>query len=387
MIVLGRNKRTKELLRLNIERSRVGLISGKRGSGKSYTLGVIAEDIFQEKNNIVLIIDPLGIYWTFILANEGLELLRDGWQIKARKFPVKMLLPGNPSIQYGDRVEEKMRQWGILFERFYLNACEITADGWCAFFEYSINEPSGIVLYRAVSELEKTGDFFRVEEIMEKVESDPKAQDKTKEALINRLMHTRDIGLFSNQYEDPNRFFESSYINVIDLSLFYVSAYGLRNLIVGTILRALFRKATLERKFKDLGLAEDKQRIWLLMDEAHQFIPAGRMTLSKEIITSWVKEGRQPGLSVVFVSQQPSSLDNDILSQCDLVIIHRVTNLEDIQALNKLRQEYMVADLKDFLMTVKEKGEALVLDDESERIATIKVRPRMSKHGGTEELV
>ena len=204
---------------------------------------------------------------------------------------------------------------------------------------------------------------------------------------MNRLAMTKDLGLFSDKYQNTSSFFDSKYINIIDISMLYLSAYGLRNLIVGSILRSLFRRAALDRRFEDLGLQSSEERIWLFMDEAHQFIPSGKRTLSKDIITSWVKEGRQPGLSSVFTSQQPSALDNDILSQCDLMIIHRVTNMEDVQALNKLRQEYMVADLKDFLMAVKGPGDALLLDDESERIAVMKVRPRMTKHGGTERRV
>lgn len=262
MITLGVNRKTQEVFRLNTERSRVVLISGKRGSGKSYTLAVIAEEVFSQGNAIVLVVDPLGIYWTFVLENDETDALgKSAWQLKPKKLPTRILLPADPVEHYGGRVVEKMRMLGVDFKRFYLNASEISSDGWCAFYEYSINEPSGIVLYRAVSELEKRGDFFRVEDIIEKIQEDTKAQDKTKEALTNRLVHTKELELFSEQYMDPNQFFESSFINVIDLSMFYLSAWGLRNLIVGTILRSLFRRATLERKLNDLDLVKEQRRI------------------------------------------------------------------------------------------------------------------------------
>ena len=53
--------------------SRAVFICGKRGSGKSYTLGVIIEELFaQERGKAVLLIaDPMGIYHTMALANES----------------------------------------------------------------------------------------------------------------------------------------------------------------------------------------------------------------------------------------------------------------------------------------------------------------------------
>ncbi len=386
MITIGK-KKTGEEIGFSASRARAILVCGKRGSGKSYTLGVLAEEVFAQGNSVVILVDPMGIYWTMAVSGEIKAAEAKLWSVKAGKLPVKILMPGEPVSHFGGRVVEKMRSLGIAFQRFSLNASEISPDGWCAFYEYSVNEPSGIVLYRAVGELAKGGDFFTIEQIAERIKEDAKAQDKTKEALLNRLAMTKDLGLFSDKYQNTSSFFDSKYINIIDISMLYLSAYGLRNLIVGSILRSLFRRAALDRRFEDLGLQSSEERIWLFMDEAHQFIPSGKRTLSKDIITSWVKEGRQPGLSSVFTSQQPSALDNDILSQCDLMIIHRVTNMEDVQALNKLRQEYMVADLKDFLMAVKGPGDALLLDDESERIAVMKVRPRMTKHGGTERRV
>lgn len=109
--------------------------------------------------------------------------------------------------------------------------------------------------------------------------------------------------------------------------------------------------------------------------------------MSKEILVSWVKEGRQPGLSAVFATQQPSSIDNDILSQCDLILCHRLSNREDIAALNKLSQDYLGNELRTYIRHVKNQGEALMLDDFSERMAILKVKPRRTLHGGGENIL
>ena len=63
VISLGNN------IMLDALRPHVVLIAGKRGSGKSYTMGVIAEGLAsleeETANSITsLIIDTMGIYWT-----------------------------------------------------------------------------------------------------------------------------------------------------------------------------------------------------------------------------------------------------------------------------------------------------------------------------------
>lgn len=48
------------------------LACGKRGTGKSYTMGDIVEEIHTEADDIVpLVIDPMGIYWTMAEENEN----------------------------------------------------------------------------------------------------------------------------------------------------------------------------------------------------------------------------------------------------------------------------------------------------------------------------
>jgi DNA helicase HerA-like ATPase len=174
---------------------------------------------------------------------------------------------------------------------------------------------------------------------------------------------------------------------VLDLSVLDPGGYGLANLIVSVLCRDLFIKRVKSRQRENLGLSENAERIWLLIDEAQRFVPAGKSTFSKEILISWVKEGRQPGLSAVFTTQQPSGIDNDILSQCDLILCHRLSNREDIAALNKLSQDYLGNELKTYIRHVKNQGEALMLDDFAERMAILKVKERRTLHGGGEQIL
>ena len=70
---IGNDYESEEVAYIRATGSRAVFICGKRGSGKSYTLGVIVEELFaQERGKAVLLIaDPMGIYHTMALANEN----------------------------------------------------------------------------------------------------------------------------------------------------------------------------------------------------------------------------------------------------------------------------------------------------------------------------
>jgi DNA helicase HerA-like ATPase len=106
--------------------------------------------------------------------------------------------------------------------------------------------------------------------------------------------------------------------------------------------------------------------------------------LAKEVLIRWAKEGRQPGLSLVVASQQPSAIDNEVITQCDVILAQKLTNSADIQAVNALSQDYMGAELKTYIRKLSRRGEAVLVDDEQEKVIMLQVRPRKSYHGGGE---
>ncbi|PIQ88725.1 MAG: hypothetical protein COV72_06590, partial [Candidatus Omnitrophica bacterium CG11_big_fil_rev_8_21_14_0_20_42_13] len=317
-----------------------------------------------------------GIYWTMCLPNKKAN--------STKALPVRILIPGNPHERYDFDVILQMQHLGIEFKRIEIRPYELSEEAWCNLFDLSINEPLGISLYRAVQSLKEKG-MFSIPDIIAEIKNDKFSQDKTQEALINRLESLNRLGIFSVKTEDSEEnIFNPEKINVLDLSVLEPSAFGLRNLLLDILSRHLFKENILNKKRHDLELPCEMKRIWLLLDEAHQFAPQGQKTLAKEILIRWVKEGRQPGLSCVFVTQQPSSLDNEIISQCDLIITHKITNVEDVLTVNKLTQAYMPSELKLLIHNLKRPGEAVLIDDSKESVSMVKIRPRLTQHGGEE---
>jgi DNA helicase HerA-like ATPase len=143
---------------------------------------------------------------------------------------------------------------------------------------------------------------------------------------------------------------------------------------------------------KKMGLSVKESGIpmvWLAIDEAQLFLPNDEDLLSKDVfINEWMRQGRQPGLSLLMATQRPSSLDSEVLSHSDIFICHRLTAQEDIDALSRIRPTYMHGDIKESIKKVgDERGVALIIDDTSESAHIIKIRPRLSWHGGAEPSV
>ncbi|MDX2239251.1 MAG: ATP-binding protein [Leptolyngbyaceae cyanobacterium bins.302] len=386
MIFLGRDFETEEPIYVEADRSRAILICGKRGSGKSYTMGVFLEELYGQEDSLVIVIDPLRNFYTMSRPNDDQEEALYRWNLSPRSVPVRLLIPGDPIKRYGEKVIDALKSQGVQVESFRINPGDLTPDTWLDLFDLSLTEPMGLALYRSVSQLRHSeGVNFSLEDLIEKVKKSSRSKETTTEALLARLEVALDEwDLFSNYYKEVTEIFDVRAVNVIDVGVLGSSRFGLRNLVVLILTQDLFRKRSQARLQEELGLPTGVPRVWLAIDEAQEFVPSGRASLSKESLIQWVKEGRQPGLSLVAATQQPAAIDRELLSQCDLVLAHKVTTSDDVDALNRLSHNYMASELKQYLRQIDRRGEALLVDDEEESVRVVQVRPRRSRHGGAE---
>jgi len=384
-LYIGQEIEDQEDVYIDASNARSILACGKRGTGKSYTLGNVVEEIHTETNDIVpLVIDPMGIYWTMAEENDDQRDLLWDWGVTEQGFPVNLLVPGDPVDRYGDDIVREFRSRGIDLNPLLLNPSDMTPDGWCELFDLNINKPMGITLYRAIRELSEDDTPFYLPDIINKVEMDGSSSDRTKEALLNRLEMARDWDIFADEYQDVWKTFDENQINVLDVSVLDPGQYGLRNLVVDVLGKELFRQRQDARRREEMGLRVEIPKVWLFIDEAHNFVPSGSSSLAKDMLIRWVKEGRQPGLSIVVASQQPSAIDSEVLSQCDITLCHKITTKEDIRSLDKLSQDYMGSNLKTYVRQIDNVGEAVFVDDDEETVQMVKIRPRKSQHGGGE---
>jgi DNA helicase HerA-like ATPase len=385
-IVLGTDVESGQPILIRADRSQRILVCGKTGTGKSYTLGVMIEELAGIGSDIVVVVDGQGIFWTMAEPNpvtretDGLW----GFDRAPRGFPVNLMVPGDPVERFGGRdILDEMERRGIQVQGIRLNPSDLTPEMWCDLFDLDINELQGILLFKAVRQCwKRLGRDFFIDDISAEV-TRMAALDQTKEAVLRRMDMATDWQIFEETaYREIWEILRPDAINVLDLSVIAQGRYGLRNLVIAVLANFIFRKRTIARRREALGLSSDTKKFWLVIDEAHNFCPSGRSTLAKEILIRWAKEGRQPGLSLMVASQQPAAIDSEILTQCGIRVVHRITSREDFKAVDALSQDYLAEGLPTRIKQLAGPGQTLVIDDERESVVLAQVRPRQSQHGG-----
>jgi DNA helicase HerA-like ATPase len=385
MIFLGRYSNGEQVY-VDDSRSRAVLICGKRGSGKSYTMGVFLEELARRDDVLVIVADPMRNFHTMSLPNREQESALWEWGLSAQEVPVRLLVPGDPQTRYGTEVLDAFKRRGVQVESLRINPSDVPPDGWLDLLGLDITQPMGMALYRAVQRCRQQyrKEFF-VPEIIDRLKKDPHVKETSVQALILRLeTAANEWDIFSSRYRELGEIFATQTVNVIDLGVLEISRFGLRNLVLAVLVRDLFRRRRDARLHEELGLSVETPKVWLAIDEAQEFAPSGRSALAKEPLIQWVKEGRQPGLSLIIASQQPGAIDREVLSQCDLILCHKVTASDDVDSLNRLSHDYMARELKVYLKQLSRTGEAVMVDDTRESVDIVQIRPRRSKHGGAE---
>jgi len=89
-------------------------------------------------------------------------------------------VPGDPVARYGDReIVERLEEHGVVFEQLRLNPSDISPEAWCDLFDFSINEPLDIALYKAVRTCHKKyGTEFYISHIADIIELDARRREE-----------------------------------------------------------------------------------------------------------------------------------------------------------------------------------------------------------------
>ncbi|MBU2104451.1 MAG: DUF87 domain-containing protein, partial [Nanoarchaeota archaeon] len=387
-----------EVYDLSIDKNHSFIANGiiSHNSGKSYTLGVLAEELSSlpkdtSQNIASLIFDTMGIYWTMKFQNEKDRKLLQDWELKAKRSPVKVFVP----VGHYDSYIEK----GIpVDETFALDVSEMNSEDWVMTFGMDIINPVSILIERAVTNLKKKTNFG-MGDIINYFKEDSESSQEVKSAAISLFEAADSWGVFSKSKENSTKVKElisAGMTSVLDLSVYNaVGAFNVRALVISLISRKIFNQRMDARKKEEIEAVSkgfdylskfekrDDPLVWLFIDEAHEFLPLNSKTVATDALVQLLREGRQPGISLVLATQQPGQIHRDVMTQSDIVIAHRVTSQPDLEALNYIMQSYLFESIKKYMDELPHlKGSAIILDDNSERIYPIRVRPRFTWHGG-----
>ena len=305
---------------VDVSRPHVKLVVGKRGTGKSYTLGVLAESLARADGIAPVVADPMGVFG-------GLTAAADGTPVPAAV------------------VEPAVR------------ADAIPPPAWCDLLGLSPESGAGALVWQAADAAETLAG-------MREFVADARVADATRRAAANHLRLAGSWDVFDPAGLDGGTLC-SGRATVLDLA--GVDAAP-ANAVVGAVARSLYRTR--------IGDPATDRLPWLLVDEAHAFFDGIAARALRRLLT----RGRGPGVSLVAATQRPAALPDVAVSQADLLVAHRLTGRPDREALSAARPAYASESL--LARMPARPGEALVVDDATERVHEIRVRERDTPHRG-----
>ncbi|AQZ50000.1 ATP-binding protein [Martelella mediterranea] len=378
-------------------------ITGTRGSGKSFDLGVLVEGISKLaksspiQNSVKpitsIIIDTQSQFWTLgyppresIEANKlQLEELKR-WNLEPNNLAAaKVYAPPGSTTFLGTE------------QTLQIRPKDVRAEEWCALLGQEVYSPQGHIISATLEALGDTD--FEITDMLSYIGDDanwPTVAESSRNAITYKLDDYRRTNLFSASGLSVRDFLEDGSCNILSLR-------ELRNedksLITAVIARNLFdilgrhhnKKKTasfFEQSYEGDGTPD---RVWLVIDEAHVVAPRDQISPARSALVEYVKRGRDAGLSLVLATQQPSALDDRILSQVNVTFSHRLSFQSDINAAvdriptkSVRTMKFAGTNLTDFgdMMRVLDAGQCFLGDQASSRTVLVQIRPRVSAHGG-----
>ena len=321
-------------------------ILAQTGAGKSYTAGVLAEELLN-KGATIIIIDPHADYVFLGKKTDGSKLDR-----------VEVFRTPESTGRYDEtKIGRKIESYEIRFSDLSQNEIETIcgiSDRWT-----KISSALG----KALDELD---DGYNLDDLLEELE-DQGPDGKKAKTYVNRLKYLK---VFGSATTDIEKFLKPQSISVIDLSGLDENVSDYVNY---RILRDVYHLA--EKQELDYP-------VFVFIEEAHRFIANKESSLSKPVVKRIAAEGRKFGIFLVLITQRPYKIDQDALSQCNSQIIMRMTNPEDQKAI-KTSSERVSEDLLDDLPGLNV-GEAVIVGEISKAPVMIRIRERKTREGGAD---
>lgn len=311
---------------IDLARPHAGLVVGKRGSGKSYTLGVLAEAVAKTPGLSPIVCDPMGSF-----SSRAHDRVAD-----------------SGTAGSGGR--------STVVVRPTIRAETLSPRTWCELLALSPSDAVGALVWQAASAADTLAE-------MRRHVVNARAERAVRRSAANHLDLAASWDVFDPDGLDADSLLDGD-TTVIDLAGVDRAA---ANAVVRGVAESLYERCV---------VGTPPTLPWLLVDEAHVFFDG----IAEPGLRTLLTRGRQPGVSFVAATQRPAALPAVAHSQADLIIAHRLTTRDDREALARTRPSYMRDSFAERLPTTV--GTALVVDDATESVHTVHIRERDTPHGG-----
>lgn len=336
------------------------------GSGKSYTAAVLLEELLQPYNRAaVLIADPHGEYNTLQEIEGRSEFQTEGYRAKVAIKPPDKIRVRLSSLRQSDL-------------RYLLpNLTEKQA--------HFLNEAYRLVSGSRVSEEDHDSKPWGLADLKEALYSLVPEGSGENASTINALMWKIEMrfgrakGIFNDAEHIPlTDLFAPGQCTILQLSEIDAEDQQI-------ILATLLRRAFFSRVNATKGNPQSRQEtldfpVFVLIEEAHRFAPAGGHAVTTNILKTILSEGRKFGVGIGVVSQRPGKLDADVLSQCMTQLFMRIVNPIDQKSIAESVESAGRDLLKE--LPALTRGQVIVAGNAVHTPVMCKVRPRLTRHGG-----
>ena len=353
-------------------------IIAQTGAGKSYTSGVLIEELYK-KGATIIVIDPHADYVFINQDRNGNEIFEDvtifrnpesrsRYEVRSTDLIINLL-----DLEFQDLAtllgirEDWARVLNALYT-LYENVIRRKAR------ENGISNPDSMTIEELVNELRRRNVVLEIDDFM-RILSQQRNRDENMRLFIRfNNLRTKYGSVFARSDRKPtnivSQMIKPRHISVVDLS-------GLdddiSNVIVWKILNDIYNHNSRER---------NPLPVFIFIEEAHRFAPSNRNTRAKEIIKKIASEGRKFGICLIVITQRPKRIDQDVLSQCNSQIILRMTNPQDQNAVRDASETLTESFAKN--LSSLNRGEAIITGPIIKVPAVVKVRERITREGGAD---
>ncbi len=324
-------------------------VLAKTGSGKSYTTGVIIEEML--KNDVTMVIlDPHGEYNS--LAKAGNPKNTEEFDIEPRGYGEKLTeFSPDPEINQGARplrftfrnmaTKDILEMCGLNKRRSYVTSLE-----------------------NAKSKLAVKKGEFGIEDVINLLKGNEEDNSTT---LVKGLERLKEKKIFAGKGTRIDEIVSEGKASIVN---FKGTPPDMRGFIVDKLANSIFE---LRKRNKIPPLI-------MFAEEAHNFCPQRGKVQCSEIFKTIASEGRKFGLGLGIITQRPAKVDKNVLSQCNTQVLLKVTNPNDLKAIEK-SVEGMTKGMKEEIKRLPV-GEAILSGAGLSEPLLVQVRPRQTKDGG-----
>jgi DNA helicase HerA-like ATPase len=341
--------------------NRHGLIAGATGTGKTKTLQVIAENL-SDKGIPVLLMDLKGDLSGIAKPSPGHPKIDErhekiGIPFEPKGFPVEIL---SLSEQDGVRLRATVSEFGPVLLSRILDLSETQEGIMAVVFKYCDDHQLPLL---DLKDLKKVLQFATSEGKKEFENAYGRVSTSSTGAILRKIIELEQQGaeLFfgekSFEVEDLVRIDENGrgYINIIRLTDIQDKPK-----LFSTFMLSLL--AEIYATFPEQG-DKGQPELILFIDEAHLIFKEASKALLNQI-ESIVKLIRSKGIGLYFVTQNPTDVPDDVLSQLGLKVQHalRAFTAKDRKAIKLTAENYPISEFykTDEVLTSLGIGEALI---------------------------